>query len=416
MVRVRLASNIFWMYGLQGLNYLIPAILLPFLVRTLGIRQYGLIAFAQSIAQYFILATDFGFNFSATRSISINRDDDAELSRTFWTVLSIKLMLLLVCGALLVGMLVTLPRFQKNSAIFFAAYLMVIGNAIFPLWLFQGIEQMRAISIYSGLGRLFGAVLIVLLVRTPKDTLLATVLLSSGYLFAGILGIVVAIRKHVPGFYRPRIGDFRTTITESWHLFLTTAAISLYSNTNTFLVGMLAGMEQVGYFNLADKLIRAIGGVIAPLIQATYPRMVALLSESRQEALRFVWRILRVATGGGIVIGLGLAFEAGPLAHLAFASRADLLVIHLLRILALFPLLASMNYVFGTLLLIPFGIDKAQSRMLLMIGLSNVLLGLLLIPKYGALGGVTAMMITESIQVIGNVFLIRQNRIVSAEA
>lgn len=411
MKRKLLAANILWMYGLQGLNYLIPALLLPYLVRTLGVGQYGLIAFAQSIAQYFIMATDFGFNFSATRSISLNRDNREEVSRIFWTVIIIKFLLLLICAAILEAILLLVPAFHQNRAVYFAAYLMVVGNAIFPLWLFQGIEQMRSISVYTGLGRLFAASLVVLMVHGPKDTLLATVLLSTGFLFAGFLGISVALRKYVSRFYRPTLRDILTTLSEGHHLFLTTAAVSLYSNTNTFLVGMLAGVEQAGYFSLVDKIIRAVGGIIAPVIQATYPHMVALLSRSKEQGLRFIRKITLAATCGGIVLGLGLFLKANTLAALAFAGQSNPTVIHLLYILALFPLLSSINYVFGVLILIPFGLDKQQSRMLLSIGAGNVLLGLVLIPHMGAIGGVIAMMITEVIQMLGSIWLIRKNKI-----
>ena len=82
----RLAKNILWLYALQGVNYLVPILLLPYLVRVLGVGQYGLVAFSQAIAQYFIIATDYGFNFSATKQIALHRDDPAEVSRfSLWT-------------------------------------------------------------------------------------------------------------------------------------------------------------------------------------------------------------------------------------------------------------------------------------------------------------------------------------------
>src|SRR5665213_357953 len=139
----QLTSNILWLYGLQGLNYLIPAALLPYLVRVLGIEQYGLIAFAQAIAQYFILATDYGFNYSASRTIAQNHGDNEIVSRVFWTTITIKLLLLALGAALLGAVVIVFPRLHENSGIYFAAYVAVIGNAIFPLWLFQGIERMR---------------------------------------------------------------------------------------------------------------------------------------------------------------------------------------------------------------------------------------------------------------------------------
>jgi polysaccharide transporter, PST family len=38
---------------------------------------------AQSFIQYFVLITDFGFNLSATRKISINRDDAIKVNEIF---------------------------------------------------------------------------------------------------------------------------------------------------------------------------------------------------------------------------------------------------------------------------------------------------------------------------------------------
>lgn len=407
----RLATNIAWLYGLQGLNYLVPAVLLPYLVRKLGVERYGLIAFAQAIAQYFILATDYGFNFSATRSIAQNRENGREVSRIFWTVMTIKTILLIVGGVGLEIVLLTVPRFHQNSSVYLAAYLAVIGNAIFPLWLFQGIEQMRAISVFTGLGRLLAAVLVVFLVKGPQDTVLATFLLSLGFVFAGLLGVAVALRKHVHHFHRPQRKELLGALAEGRHLFITTAAVSLYSNTNTFLVGILAGVEQAGYFALADKLIRAISGIIAPIIQATYPHMVRLMSKSKEQALLFIRQIAFAAIGGGFVFGLILLLAAHPLAILAFSRRSDITVVHLLQILALFPLLSALNYVFGVLLLIPFGLDKQQSRMLLAIGVGNVLVGIVFISLFGAIGGVVTMTITETIQVLGGTLLIRKNGI-----
>ncbi len=407
----RLATNIAWLYGLQGLNYLIPAALLPYLIRTLGVENYGLIAFAQSISQYFILATDYGFNFSATRSISKNRENREELSRIFWTVMTIKLLLLVLCGVFLAAILLLVPRFHQNSGVYLAAYLAVVGNALFPTWLFQGIEQMRAISIFTGLGRLAAAVLVVLLVKGPQDTMRAALLLSLGFVFAGLMGMSIALRRHVTVFRMPMRAELVSALSEGRHLFITTAAVSLYSNTNIFLVGMLAGVEQAGYFALADKLIRAIGGIIAPIIQATYPRMVALMTHSKEQALIFVRRIALIAICGGCVFAIILFMEAGPIGLLAFSRQSDRTVLTLLRILSLFPLVAALNYVLGVLLLIPFGFDKQQGRMLLAIGVGNVILGMLAIPAFGAVGGVVTMMVTETVQVIGSMLLIHRNRI-----
>jgi PST family polysaccharide transporter len=135
------------------------------------------------------------------------------------------------------------------------------------------------------------------------------------------------------------------------------------------------------------------------------------MAKSKEQALIFIRRVASAAIGGGFVFGLALLLAARPLAILAFSRQSDLTVVHLLQILAMFPLLSALNYVFGVLLLIPFGFDKQQSRMLLAIGAGNVLLGMLLIPSFGAIGGVVTMTITETVQVLGSTLLIRKNNI-----
>jgi PST family polysaccharide transporter len=160
----------FWLYVLQGLNYLVPLAVLPYLIRVLGIERYGLIAFAQAFAQYFVILTDYGFNLSATKRIALIRDDNAEVSSVFWSVLLIKV------GLMVLGMIVSavivfsVPRFRPDAALYAIAYVAVVGNVLFPVWLFQGMEQMRYISVVTGGAKVLSAILLFALVHRPPTT------------------------------------------------------------------------------------------------------------------------------------------------------------------------------------------------------------------------------------------------------
>jgi PST family polysaccharide transporter len=404
----RVAKNILWLYALQGTNYLVPILLLPYLVRVLGAGQYGLVAFSQAIAQYFIIATDYGFNFSATRQIALHRHDPAAVSRIFYGVMTIKMALAVIGAALMVSAIALIPRLRADGAIYAAAYVAVAGNALFPVWLFQGIERMQFISVITGISKLLAAGSIFLLVHDPRDAFRATLLQSAGFLVAGLIGLGIAMKYYAPEIRFPQRRELLTMFVEGRHVFLSTASATLYTNTNTFLVGVIAGNVQAGYFSLADKMIRAITGLISPFLQGGYPHVVRLLKESRERALLFFRRTMFGGVFIGFIVGLGLLLFARPIAILTLGRNAAG-VVPVLRVVSLFPVLAVMTASMGMLIYFPFGFEKLYSRLLLAVGIANVVLCFTLIPFLGAVGAALAMIVMESLQLVGGWYLLRRN-------
>jgi PST family polysaccharide transporter len=97
----QLIANFFSLSVLQGANFILPLVALPYLVRILGTESFGIVMFAQAFMMYFIILTDYGFNLSATRAISIHRGNTEKIAEIFTTVMSIKFLLLLVSLLLL---------------------------------------------------------------------------------------------------------------------------------------------------------------------------------------------------------------------------------------------------------------------------------------------------------------------------
>lgn len=189
-----LFDNIGSLYLLQGVNYLIPMAVLPYLVRVLGMETYGLVAFAQSFAQYFNIFTDYGFNYSATRSVAQNREEVETISVLFCSVFLIKLFLTIFGLFILMYVLFTVPRMRHDWDIYMFAYVAVIGNVLFPVWLFQGIQRMRYISIITGVTKVVSAILLFVLVHRPADGALAVIIQSAGMVLAGVIGLLVCLR------------------------------------------------------------------------------------------------------------------------------------------------------------------------------------------------------------------------------
>lgn len=400
----------FWLYALQGLNYVIPLAVLPYLIRVLGVERYGLIAFAQAFAQYFVILTDYGFNLSATRQIARTRDDREQVSRLFWSVLVVKLALMFVGVIVLATVLTAIPRFRADAGLYVIAYLAVFGNALFPVWLFQGMERMRYISVVSGGAKVLAAVLLFVLVHRPSDYRIALAIQSGGLLVAGIAGLWSALAHFDISYRQPSHADLLQVLRDGWHLFVSNAAGTLYATSNVFLVGLVAGNIQAGYFSAAEKIVRGIQGILAPIAQAIYPHVSGLAARSRLIALAFIRKSLIWTSVLSFVPSVLLLALAGPVAFVILGSNADGCVTTL-RWIAMLPFIIAVSGVLAIQTMIPFGLERQLSRVYIVAGVGGLAVSLPLIHRFGAAGAGAAVLTVETLVVVAMGDILRRHGI-----
>jgi PST family polysaccharide transporter len=373
-------------------------------------ETYGLVAFAQSFAQYFNILTDYGFNFSATRSIAQCRDEVGSISEVFCCVFLIKFFLTAVGLTLLVCILLVVPRMRHDWAIYMLAFVAVIGNVLFPVWFFQGVEKMRYISVISGSTKAISAALLFVFVHRPADGLLAVAIQSAGMVLAGIIGLAVCLATMHLDLQWPSWDSLKTCSSDGWHLFVSTASVSLYTNTNVFLVGLLAGNVQAGYFSAAEKLIRAVSGLIGPINQAVFPFVNSLARTSSRAALDFIAQCLRWMSGITLMPAVAMFLLARPIAVLCF-GHAALGAVPTLRWIAPLPFLIAISNVLGIQTMLIFGLDKQFSRILISAGVVNIALGVPLIALRGAQGAGISVLVTETVVTLTMILVLRHHKI-----
>lgn len=394
MIAASVRHNIAALFTLQAANYLLPLITLPYLVRVLGVEHYGRIAFAQAFIQYFAMLADYGFNLSATRSVAVLREDVEALSRLVSAVMLVKLFLMLTGFVAMLGIVLLVPVFNRDWPLYVLVYLTVVGNALFPAWLFQGLERMRQITVLIVLARLLMVVAIFVLVRREQDYHLAAALQAGGMVLAGVgalltLPRLVVLRWHWPGWH-----ELHKVVADGWHVFLSTAGINLYTSSNVFILGLLTNHSVVGYYSAAEKLVKAALGLIDPVSQAVYPHIATLASRSRDAALAFIARLLRLQSLVALALSLLLYFMAEPLVGVLFGARFEPSV-RVIEWLAALPFAIGLSNVFGIQTMLNFDMKLAFNRIIIASGLINLVLIIPLAYWHGAVGAAISVLITE---------------------
>lgn len=405
----RLGGNILSLYAVRGLNYLVPLILLPYLLRALGPLAYGSIAFAQAFTGYMGVITDFGFNLSATREISRCRDRPEAVARIFWSTLAAQLSLLTATALVFLPAAWLVPAIRQHAAVIALSGLAVIGSVLLPQWYFQGLERMRAMAVIQGASKLLMLLAVFLLVRSPRDELEAAALLTIPSLLGGALCLVAVPFVAPVRWYRPGARDAWEALRSSWHLFVSGAAANLYVNSNVFLLGLICGDYQVALYSLANRMTLAAFGVLGPVAQAAYPRASLLFSRSLAEGKAFVLRLSRylLVLGAGLSL-LEITFAKELIVFFGGARYSDALPV--LRVMALLPLVLTIATILAQMVMINLGLERPLSRIYIGAGLLNLALLPALASRFGALGGAQSLLIIELIGPVLMALVIRRSQ------
>ena len=143
-------------------------------------------------------------------------------------------------------------------------------------------------------------------------------------------------------------------IKEGWYIFISAMAISLYTVSNIFILGIFTNNTIVGYYSGAEKIIKAVRVLLSLISQVIYSHISKLGSESKDQAFRFIQKPTFLVGRGSFVISFIILVFAGTMVRSLLGSQYLESVI-ILRILAFIPFIVLLNNVFSFQGLIAFG-------------------------------------------------------------
>ena len=306
-------GNFISLTTLQSISYILPLVVLPYLIRVIGIEKFGLIAFAQALVQYFMILTDYGFSLSATRTIAlIGEHKNIKISALFSSVMTVKLIFASISLLALCAILCLVPRFRDDWMVYLLCFGTVVGSTLFPVWFFQGKEKMSYIAVVNVISGIFYAICIFIFIHGPEDYLLVPLLGSLLSIISGILGLYIAFRKFRLEFILQKYVDIKKELKTGWDIFISILAVNAYTTTRVFAVGLLTNNVLTGYYSLAEKIANIIQTFpMDSFTRAVYPRISNVFAKNKQRAIAIMYRIQDGITLG-FVISLPIAYIIAP--------------------------------------------------------------------------------------------------------
>jgi len=355
----------------------------------------GKVSFATSVITYFNMFAQLGIPTYGVRAIAKCRDDQREMSKTAVELLLLNLIVGAVSYVLLYLSTGCIAKLQAEQALLFAMCPLILFKAIGMEWLYKGLEQYKLIAVRGLVCQLIAFAMLFFMVRTESD-----------YVQYGVVTVIATSAAGIFNFIHSRklidFGVLKEGLSVRRHLkpvllfFAMTCAITVYTCLDATMLGFMTTDAEVGYYDAAVKikyalslLITSLGTVILP--RASYYVEKGLKEEFRditKKALSFVLMLAIPCTVFFIIYAReGIYLISGPDYAPAIAPMIAILP-------ALIPI--AMTNVFGIEILVPTGREKEVLYSTIAGVIIDLILNLILIPKFGATGAAIGTLAAEA--------------------
>lgn len=377
---------------LQGLQYLVPLITIPFLMRVLGLERWGQVTQLMAFGQLALILLDYGLHLSAAQAAARQHDNREALAVLFGAVTVAKLAVCIGAVPLLLLAADWLVPGTSGDSLQLWALAAAALQAHDPLWYFLGTERAARILALTIIIRLVAVGIMVATVRGPADAWVFFALQVA--VWACVLATALWVVRRETGLGRRHFTGCWTILRDGRKIFQFYLGSSSFDYLVPLVLGIVADPVAVGLFVGAEKLARAAASLLSSSRAVLFPQMNRLMAAAWSDAARlFRWSLVWI--GGLAAVGSGLLFfTADRLVPLVLGAAA-VPAIPVLQILSPFPLLMTLNSLIGMQWLIPANRAAALRNIYIGTGLFRLLLCALLGAEMAAAGAAWAVVAGE---------------------
>jgi len=371
------------------INGSIGLVTVIFLARYLGASNFGIYSFVFAYLAFFAIITDLGIGLILVREISRDR---TKADRFIGNAIIIKITLSLFALGL-AWLIISFLHYPFNTKllVYIASLSFLLSFRSLYGLIFEvdlRMEYPLLVSIVRNLLRLV-LFLYLIFLKAPLVWFIIVVIIS---IFPEFFLILHLSRRFVRPRFEIDLGIWKYLFKESWPLALTTVFVMIYHRIDQLMLFQMKGDEAVGYYSAAVGLPEALVIFPSAFMTSVFPLMSQYFETSRQSLARAYTLSFKYMLMLIIPIAVGTTLLSRPLIYSIYGAR------FLPSVPALSILICSEIFVFYGLIHYEILISTDKQRIYLLFtctgAVVNVILNLILIPRYGIVGASIATLIS----------------------
>ena len=388
----------------QVVNIIATLIYTPILFQILGEENFGLIQLAFSVVIILSIFVSYGYNLNGP--IKIVQSQEAKKENLIISeILNLRLTLSVLVFIVSIPFIYLYPNYIYQKILIFS-YVILIAEALSPLFYLQGINKILPQSILNFFSKSMYVILIILFISDAEDAYLANFFYGISISFLFLIFWMKLFLSSSTFNYSFSLKKIIINLKENLHLFLSSTSTHFTVNGALIILNLFVSNQELGRFSLAYKVAFILRMIPVFFIQSILQHATKIKDKSKDEFNKFLSNYFKFGLLTTLITAIITCFLSDFIIEIFADEKIDYSS-KILSLLSFIPFLAMLNFKNVVYMLVndlKSKLNKATFYTLLLFLINS----LILTNIYGGYGLAYSLLLTEIFSFLIHYFLINR--------
>ncbi|MCB2289033.1 flippase [Clostridium sp. CS001] len=362
----------------------------------IGKDNFGRITLAQQMLLFFTMVVLFGIQTYGTRIVSSNKEN---IDKVLGEIIAFRFLVSIICFIVICTIAFFINKDTSFKTIFVLFGITLIPTALNVDWLFNGLQEMQHNAIYNLCKNIIPSIIIFLFLKNQNNMSLIPIAMIIGLCVGFIYQYYIVLVKYK---YKLKLTLNKKIIFKYSKVgmpFLLSGFFSMINNNaDKIIIGFSRGDGELGVYQAAYVFVGFLISVATIIFTSTFPLLIKYHHEGKKEELK------KICNG----ISKLVAIIAVPIFIGGTLLSKDIILLYKkeffeaykpLNILLFYILILFIREIYGYQLN-AWRLEKVYLKIIIVSSIANLILNLILTPKYGMIAAALITTVTEFINLI----------------
>lgn len=405
-MRNKIVKNAAWIVGAKIVQSVLAFIISSLTARYLGPSDFGVIGYAQSIVTFVLPISQLGLTAILVQELIRNPNDEGKILGTAITLSSLSALL---CASSVI-IFVSLVNYNEAETIIvctlYSSILLMQSFELIRYW-FQAKYLSKFTSVTMLCAYIFVSAYKVVLLVLKKDVYCFAISYTIDYLIISICLHIIYRKVNGQRLTFSKIIAKRLLANGKYYI-LSGLMTTIFAQTDRIMLKLMIDDAETGYYSAAATCAGLASFFFAAIIDSMRPAIIENKAASNQKYEKSIIQLYSIVIYSAVLYSFIITFLASLIINILYGKDFYPAII-VLQILVWYT---TFSY-FGGAKDIWILVEEKQKYLVVLNACGaaiNVILNILFIPKYGAVGAAIASLTTQFFTNIIMCFLIRELR------